>query len=391
MKKKELILGFILIVFILIVLANIVIMSIFSIKTVTAAQANIEFNIAKSKAIIIIRNTFEGDTTNFALGGNLALENITNMTLEKSSYGKIIFTESINLTQDAYNTTEDELYSRIVDLDNNIIISNNWIEINPINLSSLDKPAILYLYGLTFKNPRILRDNEVCPSSICQIIDYSNGILKFSVTGFTSYSSEETPKGILEEEEEEEPAQGGGGRVSIIKIEEKEGEIQITDFPEKIEIIKAESLEKTIGIKNIGEGNLNNVRLVISGLPFDYYMIIPEKYDLITAGETKTFAITFKADIEEKEYKIKFIVTSDEGSQEVDAVLVVKERKEEIPLFVPSPLKGISPQTWIIIGAIISIIFVVSLIILVIVLRRQKGLKEQLRAMKKENRNEATF
>ncbi len=192
--KKRAVLILILMLFILIILTNLFLLNFFSTKiTNPTSQASIQFSIAKSKAIKIIRESFEGDTTDFTLGGNLGLENIEDMTLEKIDFGKIVFTEPINLTQDAASTTEDILYSREVSLDDNVIISKNLIEINTANLKSLEKPAILYLYGLTFNNPRILKDGEVCPSSICQILDYSNGILKFSVTGFTSYSSEETP------------------------------------------------------------------------------------------------------------------------------------------------------------------------------------------------------
>jgi hypothetical protein len=141
---------------------------------------------------------------------------------------------------------------------------------------------------------------------------------------------------------------------------------------------KLESLEKTFGITNIGEGDLHNIKLAISGLPLDSYEITPEKYDVIAPGETKIFTITFKADIEAKEYKIKFIVISDEGSKEVDGVLVIKERPElEKPFF--TPLVGISSQTWIIIGAVVLFIGII-----VIILWRQKGLKEQLQAMRKQ-------
>jgi len=177
---------------------------------------------------------------------------------------------------------------------------------------------------------------------------------------------------------------GGGGAVTPIpepkekiEVEEKEGKIEITDYPKEIEIIKTESLEKVFGITNIGKGNLNNIKLAISGLPLDSYTISPEKYDVILPEETKTFTITFKADIEEKEYKIKFIVTSDEGNKEVDSVLVVKEKKK-IPLV--APLQEISQQTRIIIIGVASL-FVV---ILAIILWRQKGLKEQLQAMQKQ-------
>ena len=197
-KRREFLIVFILMLFILIVSINVTILSIFPTKTTTAAtsQSNIEFSIAKSKGIEIKTSFFGGDSTDFTVGGNSALKNITNMTLEKSNYGKIIFTESIDLTQDVQSTKEDDPeYSRQIDLDSSVIISHNLIEINTANLPSLNKPAILYLYNLDFNNPRILRNNEVCPSSICQIISYSpeTGFLIFSVTKFSSYSSEETP------------------------------------------------------------------------------------------------------------------------------------------------------------------------------------------------------
>ena len=49
------------------------------------------------------------------------------------------------------------------------------------------------MYNLTFSNPRILRDGQVCQSIICTKINYSSNVLRFNVTGFTNYSSEETP------------------------------------------------------------------------------------------------------------------------------------------------------------------------------------------------------
>ncbi len=118
---------------------------------------------------------------------------------------------------------------------------------------------------------------------------------------------------------------------------------------------------------------MNNVRLVISGLPLDFYTITPEKYELIVPGETQTFTITFKADIEEKEYFIKFIVISDEGSEEVDATLNVKEKKK--PLYLP--LKSeISSQT--------IIVVILLILTLAVILWKQRGLEEQLQAMEKQ-------
>ena len=188
----------ILLVFLVAVLfINIIILTFFKIiPSETTSNANVQFTISKSKAIKIIDDTFYGDTTDFPEGNNLALEKIENLTLEKTSLGKIVFSEPINLTQ-IVQESDDPLYEKEVDLDKNVIIAFNLIEIDSSIMTNLDKPATLYLYGLTFNTPRILRNGNPCSEDICKIIDYSNGILKFSVTGFTSYSSEETPIGEI--------------------------------------------------------------------------------------------------------------------------------------------------------------------------------------------------
>ena len=56
--------------------------------------------------------------------------------------------------------------NNIVDLDNNMNLSYNYTESNTTALTNLEKPATLYLHGLSFNNPRILRNNDVCPVSV---------------------------------------------------------------------------------------------------------------------------------------------------------------------------------------------------------------------------------
>ena len=68
----------------------------------------------------------------------------------------------------------------------------------------LNKSAILKLYNLTFSDPRILRNGEACPNSICTKISYSGGTLTFNVTQFSEYSSEEIPVSLTTK-----PATGG--------------------------------------------------------------------------------------------------------------------------------------------------------------------------------------
>ena len=118
--------------------------------------------------------------------------------------------------------------NNFVDLDGNANISFNKLEINTTKLTSLEKSATLYIYNLTFSDPRVLRDGGVCPSSICTENSYSGGLFSFNVTNFTIYSAEETPV--------DAPASGpsgGGGAIlktsftlnkDLIKVLLKQGE-----------------------------------------------------------------------------------------------------------------------------------------------------------------------
>jgi len=66
------------------------------------------------------------------------------MTLERTTLGKIVFSNSVNLAQDADS-------QNIVDLDNNVNISNNHVQINTTRLTSLDSPAVVSIYNRLFK------------------------------------------------------------------------------------------------------------------------------------------------------------------------------------------------------------------------------------------------
>jgi len=175
----------------------------------------------------------KGESTDFNSSTYEDIQNLSNIILENTQYGKIRFNESINMTDDLINN------DNLLDLDNNTNISQNRIELNSTALPNFDKPATLYLYNLTFSNPRILRDGVVCPSSVCTFQSYSGGNLTFNVTQFTVYSAEETP-----EEEEEEivppPGGGGGGLTFTISLDEiiislKQGEIKTEEIKIKNE------------------------------------------------------------------------------------------------------------------------------------------------------------
>jgi hypothetical protein len=151
------------------------------------------------KVVQINKTEFSRNTTNSSDVRNLF--NISNLMIGNPEYGLINFLESTNLSEN-------------IDLDEHINISFNRIEINTSNLIVLNKSAKLWLYNLTFTNPRILRDGVVCPSTICTKESYSSeGTLKFNVTGFTVYSAEETPS-----EAQITTGGGGGGGASGIKL-----------------------------------------------------------------------------------------------------------------------------------------------------------------------------
>src|SRR3989344_807890 len=143
----------------------------------------------ENKLSIFSFSGFNGSTTNLSL---VDVRNITNFVAEITNYGKINFSQDVDISQNP-------------DLDSYINISQNRIAINSSSIPALNKPAVLQLAGLAFSNPRILRDGSVCSGSICTRIAYSGGRLTFSVNQWSAYSSEETPA------EAETASNGGGG------------------------------------------------------------------------------------------------------------------------------------------------------------------------------------
>lgn len=96
----------------------------------------------------------------------------------------------------------------------------------------------MILYNLSYTNPRILKDNEICPSDICTKESYtSDGNLTFSVTSFSVYSTEETPTVTTPGSEDHTTYRG----INTIKSDTywlyKEGILQFT-FDNKVHSIK---------------------------------------------------------------------------------------------------------------------------------------------------------
>ena len=239
---------------------------------------------------------FSGLTTNFFDVANLS--NISNMILEKSSYGKIDFSDSIELN-----------ISKNYSLDTYINISDNYISINSTALSELNKSATLTLYNLAYTNPQILRDGAVCPSSICTEVSYtSDGNFTFTVTSFSTYSARETPTTTTPET----TSQGGGGYITYKPTKEQlEGGYEKTlrknwkiqfEFNNETHIIKLDNIFN------------KSIMITVSSEPVTFNL---------TVNETR------KLNLDEDEYYDLQIFLEDISNNKAD--LIVKLIHEEIP------------------------------------------------------------
>lgn len=176
---------------------------------------------ANSSRFIILYESYKGvnkgSSTNFLNYTYEEIQELNNIILEDTRYGKIKFNSVINLTNDSINN------DNLLDLDSNTELAFNYAGINSSVIPNFNVPSTIWLYNLSFTNPRILRDGVVCPPSICVRESYFGGILKFNVTEFSSYSAQETPV-IPPEEGDSGGGGGGGGGIGIEETNESKEE-----------------------------------------------------------------------------------------------------------------------------------------------------------------------
>src|SRR3989344_2466338 len=166
------------------------------------------------------------NSTNFSLLNREEMENMTNFTLHALDLGFILFNTTINISNTGnYSSLEAR---QIINLTNYVNISRNRIFIDSANLPNLNRSATLRLYNLTFILPKIQRDDEDCPSSICSITSYSSGTLEFTVTHFTEYEAEEEG-GVGGVTETVSGSGGGGSRLRRGETSIKIGSEQIKE------------------------------------------------------------------------------------------------------------------------------------------------------------------
>lgn len=207
------------------------------------------------------------------------LQNLSDLILRENDYGELQFNENINLSDDI-NYSDG-----VVNISENVIISQNYIEINTTALPNLNKSATLKLFNLSFSNPRILMDGVVCPESVCQEISYSGGTFEFNVEHFTTYSAEETP--VTSPPGGSGSPGGSGGIRDLINID-----FNLSDLEIIVNIDQGETKEKILTIKNTHSKSLN---FEVKGSGLNEFMIINEPSFILKSGEAKSLSLDFIA------------------------------------------------------------------------------------------------
>ncbi|MBD3252737.1 hypothetical protein GF386_03340 [Candidatus Pacearchaeota archaeon] len=289
------------------------------------SQENVSFFINLTKFIIYYdeyRGVYRGGSTDFYKHSYIELQNLSKVVLENTNYGKILFNNAVNLT-------DDRVFDNILNLDNNTHISLNRIELDSSELPNFNQQATLWLYNLSFSNPRILRNGDICPSNICVKESYSNGILRFNVTGFSVYSAEETPSGDT----------GGGGGVA--------GEVVITPtaiyriiyqfYPFKLDkgflIIKlreGESLNEFISIENPGNYSLD---IEVKCPNIESFASIDQEFFKLNSDENKVVKMNISAiDRNVGSYSGKIIINGTRIFESVPVIIEVMPKKSYLDI-----------------------------------------------------------
>lgn len=110
---------------------------------------------------------------------NSDLTRISNLEIGKKVYGKILFKKDVQVLKDVSN------YKDQLDIDSNLIFSQNKVTLNSSKIPELNKDAVITMYNIKVKNPKILKDGAVC--NTCVVNSYINGTVVFTVAGFSTY------------------------------------------------------------------------------------------------------------------------------------------------------------------------------------------------------------
>ena len=300
-------------------------------------SSSVTFSINLSKGYDIDYNKFnEGQTTNLGSMNITQLQNLSNVKLEKLNNGIIEFIDNINI-------------SKNLNISQYINISFNKIELDSNNLPEFNKNATLKLYNLTFTNPRILKDGNLCSSPACNKNSYSNGILSFNVTGFTVYSSEETPSTGGTGSSGGGGGSSGGGRAALT-------DFSISTNLIKVSLLQGETKREVLEIENAGKSILD---LQIDLQNIQDLLIFPggvSKYTLqLKPGEKQILQLIFNApkDYKSGVYPGKIIISSPLIKKIITTIVEIESPKKifdvDVKLQEKNVVRGDSLQAEIVI------------------------------------------
>ncbi|MDP7506786.1 MAG: hypothetical protein QF362_05100, partial [Candidatus Woesearchaeota archaeon] len=258
-------------------------------------------------------------TTEYDYATNLSslnVFNITNMFLTVTKYGKINFTNITDLSDGT-------------DIDKYVNITSNRIEINSSMISAFNRSAILEVYNLTFTNPRILRNYEPCPLTICKENNYtnhtpSNRTLSFNVTQFTVYSTDETPvPGPIIVRDAEGTGESIGGPMKIVRKFEVDRDLL------KIKLKQGETREEKLVITNGGDVKLN---FSINVIGVEDLVLVMDDSFVLQPKESKEVTLYLSASDEQpvKLYTGKLLITAGYVVKVMGVIIDVTKKK---PLF----------------------------------------------------------
>ena len=275
---------------------------------------SVNFYVNNTKLIIIyetFRGSNKGNSDDFDSYTEDVLENFSDMTLENTNYGKIVWNEKINLAEDI-NPSD-----KVTTLDYNVIITNQSIFVNTTELPNLDKSATLWFYNLTFNNPRVLINGVICPEDICSNKLYSSGILRIVVASFFNFTLEETPGGGI-------GLGGGGGGGGGVRVN-----FTLSETTIKVSLKQGETKKENFTIKNTGN---QKIKINLSVVGIENFIKLSENGFELSPEESKTIILDFIAreDTILDLYMGKLLVEGDGIKKEI---LVAVEVTSKTPLF----------------------------------------------------------
>ena len=154
-------------------------------------------------------NRFSSENSSFTILPSFNFSNDT-QSMDLENVGDISQVENyfVRNNEGIINWTSLDL-SEGIDFSSFINISHNRIEVNSSAYSALNGSAVLTFKNITWGDPRILKNGEECSS--CFEISYnsSSGEFVFNVSGFSVYTTDETP--IASPAPAQTTSSGGGG------------------------------------------------------------------------------------------------------------------------------------------------------------------------------------